>query len=128
MTCRSHAPILAVFAVFGMLLSACSGGGLSSDPSTPGKGVYWTTPQYYTDNTPLDPSDLRGFEIYIKQDPSPFGPADNPVATTSSRENFYPLEHLTPPLTQGVTYYVSLKTVTIYDKKSDFSPPVSFSL
>ena len=101
---------------------------MSSDPSTPGKGVYWTTPQYYTDNTPLDPSDLRGFEIYIKQDPSPFGPADNPVATTSSRENFYPLEHLTPPLTQGVTYYVSLKTVTIYDKKSDFSPPVTFSL
>ena len=124
MNCRSHAPILAAFAVLGSLLSACSGGGSSS---TPGRGVYWTTPQYYTDNSPLDPSDLRGFEIYIKQDPSPFGPADNPVATASSRDNFFALENITPPLTQGVTYYVSLKTVTIYDKKSDYSPPVSFS-
>ena len=127
---QSHALILVALSVLGALLSVCSGGGSSSSPSVPsvpGKSVYWTAPQYFTDNTPLDPSrDLEGFEIYIKQDPA-FGPADIAVVTTLPQDNSFYLGNITPPLTPGVTYYVSLRTVTVYGMRSDFSPPVAFS-
>jgi len=57
----------------------------------------------------------------------PFVPADNPVATPSPLESSFYLGKITPPLSQGVTYYLSLRTVTADGMKSDFSPPVSFS-
>ncbi|MBP2676888.1 MAG: hypothetical protein H6Q84_3728, partial [Deltaproteobacteria bacterium] len=73
--------------------------------------MYWAAPQYFKDNTPLVPSrDLQGFEIYIKQDPS-FGLADSPVATASPLDIKYNLAIVFPPLSKGVTYYVSLRTV-----------------
>ena len=121
--------ILTALAILGVLLSACSGGGggSSSTPVVLGKSVYWAAPQSFTDNTPLVPSsDLQGYEIYIKQDSS-FGPADNAVATTLPLANTYNLENVSPPLSKGVTYYVSLRTVTVEGMKSDFYPPVSFS-
>jgi hypothetical protein len=125
---QRHALILVALAVLGALLSACSGGGSSSTPSNPGKSVYWAVPQYFTDNTPLIPSrDLQGFEIYIKQDPS-FVPADNPVATASALDTTYKLENVSPPLLNGVTYYVSLRPVSVGGMKSDFSPAYSFSI
>jgi hypothetical protein len=71
--------------------------------------------------------DLQGFEIYIKQD-LPFGPADNPVATASPLESSYNLANVSPPLSKGVTYYVSLRTVPVEGIKSDFSPVAPFSL
>jgi len=124
---RRYLWILGTFLVLGALLSACSGGGSSSAPVVIGKSVYWTAPQYFTDNTPLVPSrDLQGYEIYVKQDSS-FGPADNAVATTSALETSYYLGNITPPLTPGVTYHVSLRTVTVEGMKSDFSPPVAFT-
>ena len=122
--------ILAVLAILGAVHPACSGcgGGSSTASSIAGKSVYWEAPQYFTDNTPLVPSrDLQGFEIYIRQDPS-FGPADNPVATTSPTDITYNLANVSPPLSKGVTYYVSLRTVTVMGMKSDFSPVASFSL
>jgi hypothetical protein len=123
-----HALIVVALAVLGALLSACSGNGSSSAPSIPGKNVYWAAPQYFADNIPLVPSrDLQGFEIYIKQKPS-FGPADNPVATASPLDNKYNLVNVSPPLSEGVTYYVSLRAVTMEGVKSDFSPAASFSL
>jgi hypothetical protein len=70
--------------------------------------------------------DLQGFEIYIKQDPL-FGPADSPVVTASPLENTYDLANLSPSLSKGVTYYVSLRTVPVVGMKSDFSPAFSFS-
>ena len=125
---RRYQWLLGASLVLGALLSACTGDGSSSAPSVPGKNVYWAAPQYFTDNTPLDPSrDLEGFEIYIKQDPS-FGTADNPVATASPLVNKYNLANVSPPLSKGVTYYVSLRTVMVGGMKSDFSPPASFSL
>jgi len=124
---QRHALILVALAV-PVALSACSGGGTSSAPSILGKSVYWSAPQYFTDNTPLVPSrDLQGFEIYIKQD-LPFGPADNPVATASPLESSYNLANVSPPLSKGVTYYVSLRTVPVEGIKSDFSPVAPFSL
>jgi len=101
------------------------GGGGSSSP--PSKVVYWGPPKSFSDGTPLVPSrDLQGYEIYVKQD-LPFVPADNPVATPSFLESAFSLGQITPPLSQGVTYYVSLRTVTVEGMKSDFPPPVSFS-
>jgi hypothetical protein len=92
------------------------------------KSVRWAVPQYFTDNTPLVPfRDLQGYEIYIKRDPS-FRPGDSPVATASAMDTTYTLENDSPPLLNGVTYYVSLRTVTTEGVKSDFSPAVSFSL
>ena len=124
---QRHALLLVALPVLGAFISGCSGGGSSSAPSVPGKSVYWTTPRYFTDNTPLDPSrDLEGFEIHIKQDPS-FGPGDTPVGTASPLQNSFHLGGITPPLTPGATYYVSLRTVTVAGMKSEFSPPVAFS-
>ena len=124
---QRHALILVALVILGALFSACSSGG-SSGPSVQGKSVYWVAPQYFTDNTPLVPSrDLQGFEIYIKQD-LPFGPADNPVATASPLESSYNLANVSPPLSKGVTYYVSLRTVPVEGIKSDFSPVAPFSL
>jgi hypothetical protein len=121
---------------FAVLLVSCNGGGggggsssISPTPApTPSsKNLVWETPQYFTDNTPLLPSrDLQGFEIYIKQDPS-FGLADNPIATASPLDTTYNIANVFPPLWKGVTYYVSLRAVTVEGMKSDFSLPVSFS-
>jgi hypothetical protein len=90
--------------------------------------VVWDVPQYFTDGTPLVPSrDLQRFEIYVKQDPS-FEPADNPVVIASPLENTYDLANLSPPLSKGVTYYVSLRAVPVEGVNSDFSNAVSFSI
>ena len=101
------------------------GGGGSSSP--PSKVVYWAPPQSFSDGTPLVPSrDLQGYEIYVKQDSS-IGPADSAVATRSPLENSFNLGNISPPLTPGVTYFVSLRAVPVYGMKSVFSPPFSFS-
>jgi len=125
---QGHALILVTLAVLGAVLPACSGCGSSSGPSVQGKSVYWAAPQSFTDNTPLVPSrDLQGFEVYIRQDSS-FGSADNPVATAQPLDTSYNLANVSPPLSKGVTYYVSLRAVTVDGVKSDFSPAASFTL
>ena len=114
--------------VLGALITACSGGGSSSDLSVQGKTVYWAPPQTFADNTPLIPSrDLQGFEIYVKQD-NVIGPTDNAVATPSPLDTSYNLGNIDPPLSKGTTYYLSMRSVTVEGMKSDFSPPFAFSL
>jgi len=126
-TMRRYRWILGTSLVLVALLSACSGGGgSSSTPVIVGKSVYWAPPQTFTDNTPVVPStDLQGFEIYVKQE-NVFGSTDNAVATPSPLDTSYNLGNIAPPLTPGVTYYLSMRTVTVEGMKSDFSPPVSF--
>jgi len=133
---QMNALSLVALAVLGALLSACSDGAISPapgptptpTPTPPSKTLVWEAPKYFEDNTPVVPSrDLQRFEIYIKQDPF-FGPDDNPVATASPLDNKYNLANVSPPLLNGVTYYVSMRVVTIKGVKSDFSPAVSFSL
>lgn len=134
MTRRKGMPIVAALVVLGALFFECGGGGSSSStppvppPSTIKAVVRWDVPQSYTDDYTLVPSrDVQGYEIYLRQD-LPFGAADNPVATTSPAETSFDLATLAPPPSRGVTYYVSVRVVTVYDTKSDFSPAVSFSI
>jgi len=71
--------------------------------------------------------DLQEFEICIKQG-TYFGAADSPVPTALTPDTKYNLATVYPPLSKGVIYFVSLRTVTVGGMKSDFSPAVSFSL
>jgi hypothetical protein len=71
--------------------------------------------------------DVQGFEIYLRQDQN-FGPDDNPVVTVAPAAISFDLPTLDPPLSRGVTYYVSIRVVTVYDTNSDFSPAVSFTV
>lgn len=130
--------ILATSAVLGaLLLSECGGGGSTSSqsplppptPPLPAKLMIWKAPQSFTDNSLLIPvTDMQLFEIYVRQDPS-FGPGDNAIATASPVDTTFDLATLVPPLSRGVTYYVSVRAVTVDDEKSDFSnaSPFSFS-
>ena len=122
-----HKQILATLAIMGALLSACGGGGggQSSSPPPAAKTLGWAPPQYFTDNTPvIPPSDLKHFEIYVKQDSS-FGPDDNAIATALPVDNTFNLATLFPPLSRGVTYYVSVRAVPVDGEKSDFSSPAA---
>jgi hypothetical protein len=82
----------------------------------------------------MDPqTELDRFEVYVKTTGS-FNDADPPTAalsaidpTTKGITNSFNLANLSPHVTEGPTYYVSLRAVALTGLKSDFSPPVSFS-
>jgi len=129
-----HKKILATLAVLGALLSACGGGGSSSASPTPtptptpqAETLVWEAPQYFADNTPLNPTrDLQRIEIYVKEEAS-FGPGDIVIATAMPVDNAFNFVTLDPPLSKGVTYYVSVRAITTEGAKSDFSDVFSFS-
>lgn len=144
-----HNRILATLAVLGVLLSACGGGGSSSalptptptptptPPPTPtptptptprAETLVWEAPQYFEDNTPLDPArDLQRIEIYVKEEAS-FGPGDTAISSAVPEDNAFNFATLDPPLSKGVTYYVSVRAISTEGVKSDFSDVFSFSL
>jgi hypothetical protein len=130
MITQKRMQILPALVVLGALVTACGGGGSGAGTALPPlkASVSWDVPQSFTDGTPLVPSrDVQGYEIYLKQG-LPFGPADSPVATASAADTSFDLATLVPPPSRGATYYVSVRVVTTYDTKSDFSPAVSFSV
>ena len=116
----------------------CGGGTSSSDSGSgtplPAKVLSWEAPTSYVDSTPMDPqTELDRFEVYVKTTGS-FNDADPPAATLSAIDpttknltNSFNLANLSPDVTKGPTYYVSLRAVALSGQKSDFSPPVSFS-
>ena len=111
-------------AILAGLLVGCGGGNGSSF----GPIVRWVPPQRFTDNTPLVPSrDLSGYEIYVRQDPN-FGASDVPRATASARSSSYELGTLYPPLSRDAIYYISLRSVDVWGLRSEYSPPVAFSV
>jgi hypothetical protein len=82
----------------------------------------------------MDPqTELDRFEVYVKTTGS-FNEADPPTAalsaidpTTKGITNSFNLANLSPHVTAGPVYYVSLRAVALTGMKSDFSPTVSFS-
>jgi hypothetical protein len=139
--------VQALFLLFlagGILLSGCGGGGESgmvSIPSSVVPALAWDPPQTYEDNTPLEPSkDLDCYEFYVRNDPN-FTENDLPMAEVAAVEDvlspdgktylknltcLFDLANLTPFLTPGARYYLSIRAVGMDGLKSGFSRPVSW--
>lgn len=133
--------ILRVFIISVLLayLSACGGGASGGDlvgngETLPAKILIWIPPSQYTDGAPLNPlADLDRFEIYINQNGS-FSNADNEMAAVAARDpasgqinTSFNLANLSPFLSQGVSYYVSVRAVALTGVKSGFSSSETFS-
>lgn len=125
------------FVIIVVFLSGCGGAGGTSDGGSevyPVKILNWSSPSQYIDGTPLDPvTDLDRFEIYIKED-GIFSDTDSEMATVSAIDpgtgqpvTSFNLANLAPFLAEGVTYYVSIRTVALNGMKSGFSPGATFS-
>jgi hypothetical protein len=71
-------------------------------------------------------TDLDRYEIYVKETYD-FSDTDTPMAAVSSNTTTFNLANLSPHVTVGPQYYVSLRAVAITGLKSDYSPPASFS-
>ena len=119
------------------ILSGCGGGGSSSSGEgtpLPVKTLSWAPPESYTDSTSLNPvTDLDGFEIYVNETGS-FSNGDLPNAVVSAVDpqthtltTSFNLANLSPYLSKGIVYRVSMRAVAITGLKSNFSPPASFS-
>jgi hypothetical protein len=81
----------------------------------------YCAPQYFTGSTPLVPAtDLLDLEIYVRQEP-PFSPDDDNVPFAPPEASEYDHANLIPPLSTGIMYHVSLRTVTVWGTKSDIS-------
>lgn len=133
--------LIAALAAF----SGCGGGGSSSSDSgttlpvesgtaLPARTLSWEPPTSYVDTTAMNPvTDLDRFEIYVNESGS-FTDADTPMAALSAVDpathkatTSFDLANLSPHVTVGPQYHVSLRAVALTGLKSDFSPPVSFS-
>jgi hypothetical protein len=78
-------------------------------------------------------TELDRFEIYVNETGT-FSDTDTPLATvkvvdpaSSALTTSFDLADLSPHLTAGPHYYVSLRAVAHTGLKSSFSAPVSFS-
>jgi len=111
-----------------------SGESSSESESLPIKTLSWTPPGTYQDGTPLDPAnDLDSFEIYLKET-SNFDDTDDEMAALSANDKAtgqlctsFNLSNLSPFISKGVIYYVSIRAVGKNGLKSDFSSPAAFS-
>lgn len=133
-----HRTILGIAILFmTAALTGCGGGGSSSTesgPTLPAKTLSWQAPTSYVDTTAMDPAtELDRFEIYVNETGT-FNDASAPTAAlsavdpaTRSITTSFNLANLSPHLTVGPRYYVSLRAVAHTGLKSDFSPPVSFA-
>ncbi len=132
--------VILAFIASAVAFSGCGGGGGSaSSEGTSGipltsKVLSWEAPTSYVDNSTMNPvTDLDRFEIYVNETGT-FTDADVPMAEllavdsqTSTLATSFDLANLSPNVTAGPRYYVSLRAVAITGLKSDFSPGVSFS-
>lgn len=86
------------------------------------------------DGSALNPvTDLDRFEIYVKEGGG-FSNADNETAAVSATNpatgqinTSFNLANLSPFLSKGISYHVSIRAVARTGLKSDFSTSVTFS-
>ncbi len=120
-------------------LAAGCGGGDSPAPGASVSALGWDPPGTYSDNATLDPyQDLDYYEVYVRQDQN-FTEDDVPVALIKAvtddaaaggngkkLETEFILNNISPFVTQGAFYYVSLKAVGVDGQKSAFMSPVAW--
>jgi len=94
----------------------------------------WEPPASYADNTPLNPAtDLSSFEIYVNESGN-FSDGDKEMAAFAAYDSqsgkvatSFNLANLSPYLSKGVVYHVSLCAVSKNNVRSGFSPSAAFS-
>ena len=126
----------AIALVASISLTGCGDGGSSTGvgDSTPARTLNWAPPTQYSDSTSLNPAtDLDVFEVFVNSNGS-FSISDSAMAAVSALDQgtgqvttTFNLASLSPFLSNGVTYYVSIRAVAKNGLKSDFSQPASFS-
>lgn len=152
MSTRNRTILGIAFLFMTAALIGCGGAGSSSESGTPppaesgtpppadsgtplpAKTLSWEPPTSYVDATSMNPvTDLDRFEIYVNETGS-FTDTDTPMAALSAVDpathkatTSFDLANLSPHVTVGPQYHVSLRAVALTGLKSDFSPPVSFS-
>ncbi len=120
---------LAIIVAVVSVIAGCGGSELF-----PSKMVSWNPPATYQDGSSLDPAaDLDSYEIYVKETPD-FADTDNEMAALSATDKAtgqvctsFDLANLSPFLSKGVTYHISIRAVAKNGLKSGFSPCASFS-
>lgn len=114
--------------------SSSSDSGIPPEAALPARTLSWESPTSYVDATPMNPvTELDQFEIYVNETGA-FTDTDVPTASlgavdpqTRTIASSFNLANLSPLVTAGPKYYVSLRAVALTGLKSDFSPPVTFS-
>jgi hypothetical protein len=121
---------LAIIVAVASMIAGCGG----ESELLPAKMVSWNPPATYQDGSSLDPAaDLDSYEIYVKETPD-FADTDNEMAALSATDKAtgqvctsFNLANLSPFLSKGVTYHISIRAVAKNGLKSGFSPSASFS-
>jgi len=137
-----YTPIILAAIVLAACLSltGCGGGEGGGGSSTgvgdsiPSRTLNWVPPTQYSDSTSLNPAiDLDVFEVYVNSNGS-FSVSDSAMAAVSAIDpgtgqvnTTFNLAGLRPFLSDGVTYFVSVRAVAKNGLKSDFSQAATFS-
>ena len=129
----------AIFIAVVSVVAGCGGEGPGGEGSggselLPSKMVSWNPPATYQDGSSLNPeTDLDSYEIYVKEAPN-FADTDNEMAALSATDKAtgqvctsFNLANLSPFISKGVTYHVSIRAVGKDGLESGFSPSASFS-
>jgi len=129
----------AIFIAVVSVVAGCGGEGPGGEGSggselLPSKMVSWNPPVTYQDGSSLDPAtDLDSYEIYVKEAPN-FADTDNEMAALSATDKAtgqvctsFNLANLSPFISKGVTYHISIRAVAKNGLKSGFSPSATFS-
>ncbi len=133
---KTDRQLLALLSLF-LILTAFIGCGSEESGGSeplPAKILNWNPPLTYQDGSSLDPAtDLDSYEIYVKETPN-FSDTDNEMAALSATDKAtgqvctsFNLANLSPFISKGVNYHISIRAVAKNGLKSGFSPSATFS-
>jgi hypothetical protein len=133
---KTDRQLLALLSLFLILTAFIGCGSEESGGSAllPAKMLSWSPPATYQDGSSLNPAtELDNYEIYVKEVPN-FADTDNEMAALSATDKAtgqvctsFNLANLSPFISKGVTYHVSIRAVAKNGLKSGFSPSAAFS-